>query len=153
MDKLDKTDAGYQHMPNTQYVCGDCLHYLDRMKKCAIIYDQETVLSLDSCNYFLKGMPGTLGQQYPILNILEADFERSNFGFSCKRCIHFSSEKWDCEAVNKDTPGDDQGMIHPDACCNLQELDLVRGNMPTDKVREFINDAFQEQSPSTMDVR
>lgn len=157
MDKLDKDDAGYQFKPNTQYECGDCVHYLDQMRKCILISDAENVLPFDSCTYFAKGMPGQLGsQRLYCISSVEADYSRSNFGFSCKRCEHFSPEKWDCEAVNKDSEGDTPGMIHPDACCNLQEPDPVRGQLPTEAVRNLImeaHSAIQEQSASSLDVR
>ena len=152
MDKLDKDDAGYQFKPNTQYECGDCVFYLPDHRKCQLLSDAESVLPFDGCTYFVKGVPETLGtERLYALNSLEADYSRSNFGFSCKRCVHFIMESWDCEGVNKDTPGDTPGMIHPDACCNLQEPDPVRGQLPTEAVRTLIN--IERYSPDGVEVQ
>lgn len=134
---IKKSQAGYLHLSGTQYECGDCIFYLDKMSRCALIMDEEKVVTYDGCNYFVKGNVANLIQIQPTLNVDEVGYVRSYFGFSCKRCEYFNPEGWSCKIVDKDSSGDDSEMIHPDGCCNGWEADSERGQLPTDLVTEL----------------
>ena len=135
MEKDSKASVGYMFKPNTQYVCGDCRDYIPDSLRCVPHGASDTFLPLDGCNIFVPGTPHT-DNVFPLgaLTKGESGFMRSNYGFSCKRCEHFNPEAFDCEEVDKDSPGDTPGMIHPDACCNEWEPDPSR-QLPTEAFR------------------
>lgn len=137
MSKIPKTGAGYQFRPNTQYICADCVSYDPEDRRCLFLGESDVVLPFDSCNYFAKGEPGELLPVSPelagdddgdsamgLVNIQEAGFARSNFGFSCKRCVAFIRGADQCNVV--------EGTISPDGCCNLWTPDPERSNWPTE---------------------
>lgn len=136
---IDKSVVSYMHAPQTQYECGDCPMYIDERKLCVLHGFGDTFLVYDGCNFFVKGMPGTFGSN-PIMGVTkqESGAARSTFGFSCKRCEHFDPITWDCSEVDRNSPGDDPGIIHPDACCNGWEADTVRALMTTEALREIV---------------
>lgn len=141
MSKDSKSTVGYIHKSGTEYGCGDCILYLDKPKQCMLM-GTENILVNDGCNDWAKGTPSLLGKSpLFIFSKNEVGWARSDYGFSCKRCEHFNVDNWDCEEVDKDSPGPDPHLIHPDACCNEWSPDPVRGNMPTDVVRQLVGDA------------
>lgn len=145
---VTKTEAGYQLAPNTQYVCADCAAYDADDMRCVHLRDIDVVLPLDGSNYFEKGEPESLlprpglgrdadgDSAAGLLTPQQIGLVHSNFGFSCKRCVNFIVGMFDCRRVDRTSPGDTPGMIHPDACCNLHKMDPVRGQMPTEAFRE-----------------
>lgn len=139
---LAKPAAGYMHKPGTEYICGDCIFYFDEEKKCQLLAGGDNVLVFDGCNNFCPGPAGSLSDSRNPLYALtpqEVGLTHSEYGFSCKRCVHYGTEDWSCAVVDKESEGDDQGMIHPDACCNSWERDPSRGMLPTEVVRSLIN--------------
>jgi hypothetical protein len=133
---VNKQAAGYLRLPGTQYGCGDCILYGDEERECMIVISPNPVLVNDGCNYFLKGST-PVENRLAVYSPQEVGFARSNYGFSCKRCEHFSD--WDCDQVDRTSSGDDEGIIHPDACCNLWEADSIRGNLPTEAVQSLLS--------------
>lgn len=137
-EKDSKSSVGYMLKPATQYCCSDCVMFLDEKHRCMILGD-ENVLVTSGCNNFVPGTPASFGENpLYVLNGLEVGLTHTDYGFSCKRCIHFNEENWDCEEVDKNSEGDTLGMIHPDACCNEWEPDPVRGGLPTEAVRQLV---------------
>ncbi len=121
--KWKKSQAGYVHLPKTQYACEDCRHFSAAGQSCEIV--SGVIHAWGTCNNFVL-RDQKLTQQ-------EAGYEENpaKVGFSCKRCEYFSPERCDCEVVDKNSPGDAPGTISPDGCCDHQELDRVRGKLPT----------------------
>lgn len=137
----NKSAVGYMHKPATEYICGDCIFYLDDKKRCQLL-GSDVVLVYDGCNNFCPGTPGSIsasGDPLFILNPNEVGLTHSEYGFSCKRCVHFDGKNWACDEVDRSSEGDDPGMIHPDACCNEWEPDPLKGHLPTEAVRAVVN--------------
>ena len=63
---------------------------------------------------------------------------KSDNGFSCKRCEYYGVTQHICSRVDENSEGDTPGEIHPNSCCDFQDADKVRGEMPTQKVLEYI---------------
>ena len=127
MPKQEKSSAGYIHDRGTQYHCADCYKFEPLILGCAEV--RGTIRKIGGCNVFIKGRPGTGGGVALKLTQLEAGYVENKAGFSCKRCEYFNVAQWDCRKVDKDSRGPDQGLIHPDACCNNWEKDSLRGNV------------------------
>lgn len=145
MDKISKQAVLYILKPNTQYECADCHAFIPDSMRCNFHNESEgSFLPMDSCGFWVPGEPKPKGT-IPAggLTKLESGFVRTNFGVSCKRCEEFDRINFDCEKVDKDSPGDTPGMIHPDACCNAWEPDPERCNWPTDM---FDDDARMPES-------
>lgn len=74
-----------------------------------------------SCGYFMPGPCCSLGDKpLGLLTKLESGYALDVNGASCKRCEYWNPAG-DCQLVDKDSPGDDQGEIDGDACCVLWE--------------------------------
>lgn len=129
---IEKQTVLYMLKPATQYECGDCYAYLPEDRRCLYHSFSDTFLPFDGCGLFTQGTPRPKGTTpLGLVTKQESGFARSTFGFSCKRCENFI-ESGDCSSVDKDSPGDTPGMIHPDACCNGWEADPRRSMMPTE---------------------
>lgn len=121
--KWEKSQAGYVHLPKTQYECQMCRFFNGARESCEIV--SGVIHSWGTCNNYVPKIQK--------LNQQEAGYceNPARVGYSCKRCSYFSPEKNDCEVVDKNSPGDAPGTIHPDGCCDHQESDRVRGRIPT----------------------
>jgi len=135
MGNIPKQVAGYVHKYGTDYLCLDCPEW-NADNLCHLHSNTQLVTISDTCNYWTQGQPEHL---VPIgaLTATESGLARRVNGAGCKRCEYFNVEKWDCEKVDKDSEGDDPGVIHPDACCNAQSPDKVRGEMTNAALRAF----------------
>lgn len=143
-----KSDVSYIHSYGKEYICAECPAFIPESNQCVFHgYEPGGFLPFDSCNFWMPGPPGQFGVS-PLGYITkeESGYARSNYGFGCKRCVHFSTDNFDCEEVDKNSLGDDPGMIHPMACCNEQSLDPVRGQMTSEALIHLIG------SPPTMDL-
>src|SRR5580658_1438809 len=135
---IEKSQASYLHSPDIQYQCRDCPSWIEGESQCVLHGPNDVLLRIDSCNYFVREMPGLFGQTpLALLTKEESGATRNAEGFSCKRCEEWDQENWSCSKVDKDTTGADPGMIHPDACCNLWKPDPIRSQMPTDAFYSF----------------
>lgn len=124
MSKQSKSSAGYVHDKATQYHCSDCYKFNPDF---SCVEVRGVIKPIGGCNTFVFGRPGTGGHVAAKLSQLEAGYVENKAGFSCKRCEYFSVANWDCTKVDKDSPGPDRGLIHPDGCCNNWERDSLRG--------------------------
>lgn len=147
MPKTSKAEAGYQYRPETQYRCGECVMLKPAGKGketasgCAW-FGAGTEVSREqgSCIYFAHGAPDH--PEIPWLGLFtkeELGYVENRTGFSCKRCEYFDIEKRDCrKPVDKDSPGDTPGEIHPNACCDFWEPDPKRSKLDTEKLMRLI---------------
>lgn len=122
MGSVSKQATLYLHKPETQYACADCTMFLAKAERCTIHGKRDMIKSYGSCGLFVKGMPM---EGHPMGNVTkqESGYVEHGPGFSCKRCEYFDAAKQDCEIVDRDSPGDDPGIIHRDACCNAWEAE------------------------------
>jgi hypothetical protein len=132
MEKISKATAGYVHFEKTDYQCGECYKFNpDRAwQACAEV--QGLIKPFGGCNQFIQGdVSQVKGITLPRkLSKEEAGYAENKAGFSCKRCEYFDRDKWDCnKPVDKDSPGPDKGMIHPDACCDFWEKSPIFGEI------------------------
>lgn len=135
MAKVGKQQAGYVHKFGTEYLCPDCPRW-NADQKCSLHGQNDIVTIIHTCNYWVIGQPQ--GEEPTgALTPLESGLALRPKGASCKRCEYWDMAAWACRKVDADSPGDDPGVIHPDGCCNFQELDEVRGHMDTPQLRAF----------------
>lgn len=114
--KIPKAVALYIHKSG-RYTCNECVFYKE--KKCALYGPSVAIQPYGGCNLWVKGT-----EDVPWIGGVtkeETGYMENKEGFSCKRCEEFIAEKKACEKINKNSPGDDPGIIHPDACCNRWE--------------------------------
>ena len=124
-DKQSKQAAGYMHFDGTEYHCSDCYKWFTN-EVCLEV--QGVIRANGGCNTFVQGNPDSSeGDCERKLTQLEAGYVENKVGFSCKRCEYFGRQNWDCKIVDKDSPGVDKGVIHPNACCNNWSKDRVFG--------------------------
>lgn len=116
MKKVSKSSVLYIHLPATEYQCLDCTMLHAGADKCSIHQRHFRILKIGSCGLFYYGPPA--GKGFGYLTTVQTGYEENTEGFSCKRCSRFLAERLDCRHVDKNSPGDDPGKIHPDACCN-----------------------------------
>src|ERR1700730_17174863 len=118
MKKISKASVLYIHIEGTEYQCSDCtiFHADPRALKCSVHQKQFRILGIGSCGLFYRGRPA--GRDFGYLTLTQSGYEESKEGFSCKRCRRYLPERMDCRHVDKDSAGDDDGRIHPNACCN-----------------------------------
>jgi hypothetical protein len=131
MSKISKQAVLYLHKAGTQYECKDCVFYRDGI--CALFSGNATVKPFGSCGLWTEKKPGVIVPRIATVTKTEAGYVENEQGFSCKRCEEFILSG-DCEKVDKDSPGDDPGMIHKNACCARFELDKKRGSMTTSEL-------------------
>jgi hypothetical protein len=130
MDKFPKQSVGYTHAENTNYTCPDCVFNVSK-GQCAVLGRAGTISEFGGSNFFIFSPPNDRAREkMPYVGPLtknEIGYVENKPGFSCKRCEYFvGGTAMDCKKVDKDSPGDDPGMIHPDACCNRWEKDGMR---------------------------
>jgi len=136
-NKISKEVVCYVSRPETEYTCDSCIYYKE--KKCALYGPTIEIKPYGGCNLYIHGEPGKI--EIPWIGLvtkLETGYMENKQGFSCKRCEEFIPESNGCEKINKYSPGDDAGMINPNACCNRWEKDPKRGNMNTGQLLDFL---------------
>ena len=145
MPKISKAEAGYQFHPDSEYVCGSCVLLKDLPQKkngCAWFGPAVKVSATSgACNYFSHGHPGDQMFDVPWFSLftpIELGYLENKPGFGCKRCEHADLLRHDCSEVDKDSPGDTPGEIHPGGCCNLWEADKKRGKMSRDDLEAYL---------------
>lgn len=119
MELVPKASALYVHAPKPDYDCDDCVFYI-LPRQCLIHGANDYIAPEASCGYFIQGTPSSIGLvPLGLLTKQETGYVSDVGGASCKRCTAFNPDNWGCQRVDKDSVGDDPGMIHPDACCVL----------------------------------
>lgn len=117
--KVPKSSALYVHFSGEEYDCDECVFWFSD-NKCLIHRSNFSTFSEDSCGFMIQGKPDTFtGKPHLNMDPLTTGFVRNIEGGGCRKCRFFRDK--DCERVDKNSKGDDPGMIHPDACCALQE--------------------------------
>lgn len=105
---------------------------------CLFMGPKDVVQSVDTCNYFVKGLTTSFGfAPLSYLTKEAAGWAHNVVGYSCKRCEYWDPEQWKCAAVDEMSPGYDLGIIHPDGCCNFWSADAQRGSMKTEEFYSF----------------
>lgn len=137
--RLRHARPGYQ----TQYQCMDCSMWISDLDRCTIHGQEDIVVASMSCGYWVPGMPTSSGEgSEPHGNVTaeQSGLTDNPVGFSCKRCARYVAqvkadgtlgESGGCNAVDFNSPGDDPGMIHPDACCAGWKRDPDVGDLET----------------------
>lgn len=133
---------GYQ----TQYECRDCPMWIADLNQCTIHGADDVIMAHGSCGFFVPGQP-TSSEMGAVphgnVTIQQSGYEENpnQTGFSCKRCVHYvmmldekgqPAENGGCNVVDYNSPGDNPGSIHPDACCAAWEMDSERGALETE---------------------
>jgi len=117
MKKIPKRSAGYIHEKDTNYTCGECAKRRG-VDQCAEYKKSEFVsFPYGSCNLYSIGVKGT--NFISVSTKQGTGYMESKDGFSCKRCEYFLPETRNCKKVDRNSPGPDPGVIHPNGCCNL----------------------------------
>ena len=128
MNKADKASVGYIYAPGTSLLCVECA-FVDDRGLCTDHPGKEQFVNLDtgSCNDWQDARKGpvTGNGSRPWVQVA---YTENRGGFGCRRCVHMSLENQDCEAVDKDSPGDTPGRIDPYGCCNLWDPDPQRAS-------------------------
>ena len=134
---IDKEAVLYIHRENTNITCGQCVFV--KGNKCKI-FGISTAISRDSgsCGFFIKGEENDAIPFIGTITKVEAGYLENKTGFQCKRCEEFLIEERACKKVDKNSKGDDPGMIHPNACCNRWEADKVRAKLDNINLDAFI---------------
>lgn len=131
---------GYQ----TQYQCRDCPMWIGDVERCTIHGPEDVIKPFGTCGYFVRGQPVSSEGHEPMGGVtpLQSGYEENAVGFSCKRCAAYVAmvlengtlaDSGGCQIVDYDSPGDDPGKIHPDACCAAWTKDPEVGELPTDE--------------------
>ncbi len=131
--KISKEAVLYLHVLNTQYECKDCNMFIADKDRCTVHKPNEVIRAHGSCGLYHPGKPMEGAEPHGKYTRQDTGYAENEHkqGFSCKRCLHFGPEVKDCAIVDKDSPGDDKGIIHPDGCCNAHELHPERAKLPT----------------------
>lgn len=116
--KWPKQAALYIYRPGTEYQCKDCYFYMQ--KKCALYGDRVSIEPYGTCGLWVELPAHSASQWIGGLTKEETGYAENKAGFSCKRCEYFGN--MDCSKVDKNSPGDTQGKISPDGCCNRWEI-------------------------------
>ena len=134
---ISKGAAGYQFHSDVDYTCGSCVFAKatgpdGKESGCALMAPTERINpdrgGSTMYAHFDPSRPATI-PWIPVFTKGEIAYEENRNGFGCRRCRHFNARKNDCDEVDKDSPGDTPGEIHPYACCNVWDADRVRGQM------------------------
>ena len=109
----------YMHLPGTDYECHDCNMWIPGKDRCTVHGEDDVTLATGSCGFFIKGKPMG-GSPHGAVTFMQSGYVENPYGtgFSCKRCTFWESQKLGCTVVEPNSPGDDPGIIHGDACCN-----------------------------------
>lgn len=133
---------GYQ----TQYECRDCPMFIADVSQCTIHGPEDVIMAHGSCGFFVPGPPtsseaGSVAHSNVTVQQSGYVENPAQVGFSCKRCVHYvimldekgaPAENGGCNIVDYNSPGDNPGSIHPDACCTAHELDPERGALESE---------------------
>ncbi len=116
--RVDKAGVLYLHRDGVDYQCDECPMFIIDVQRCTIHQADEVILHYGGCGYWVPGTPITIADDEPhnLVSMIESGYVEDEDGFSCKRCALFL-EVHDCRIVDPNSPGDDTGEIHPDACC------------------------------------
>lgn len=135
---MPKAAVGYVFAPGTSILCGQCAFIttvgVTSGGVCTDHPGDQQFVSLEtgSCNDWQDLRQGRVrGNNSRPWN--ECGYMTNKNGFGCRRCVHMSLEKHDCDAVDKSSPGATPGEIHPYGCCTLWRKDPKRGNWPESK--------------------
>lgn len=130
---ITKGSALYIHAPKGDYDCDDCPFYIMPTRRCVLHGAYDHINPEDSCGYFVPGPSGIFGDRpLGFVTPAESGLVRNVNEAGCKRCRNWLPDSWACMEVDKDSPGDDPGMIHPDSCCCLWVEDPTRGPLPSE---------------------
>lgn len=155
--RVSKQGVVYLHVlpdedgQQTQYQCVDCPMWISDALRCVIHGPEDVVEGHGTCGYFVKGSPVTSDVAEPHGNVtpIQSGYAESLVGFSCKRCAAFVPQYDDggnlveqsgCDVVDYDTPGDDPGFIHPDACCAAWQPSPQVADQPTEEFPPVVAD-------------
>lgn len=120
--KVPKSGSLYIHRTGTEYQCKDCYAFIPATERCLIHSDTAEIKAYATCGYFVKGKPLPDIKPMGYLSKLESGYtDEGKAGYSCKRCEYFAADALDCAKVDRKSPGDDPGKIHPDGCCAAWE--------------------------------
>ncbi len=135
--KISKEVVCYINRPETEYTCDSCLYY--KQKKCALYGPTVEIKPYGGCNLYIHAEPGKIDIPWiGLVTKIETGYMENKMGFSCKRCEEFIAASSSCEKINKYSPGDDPGMINPNACCNRWEYDEKRSEMSSAELLESL---------------
>lgn len=139
-NKSPKEAVLYVLRPETQYTCDKCVFYKDGTPpRCALLGPTEGIKAYGSCGFWVHGEAGKFNVPWiGLVTKLEAGYEENPQGFSCKRCEYFDSQARACEKVDKNSPGDTPGEIHPNACCNMWDADDIRAGKTTTQLMSIL---------------
>ena len=120
-DKIPKSAVLYIHKKGTNYKCKDCYFAKNHANNCAIYGSSVPIKPTGGCGEFIlkKGnfdVPYIGGYTKENTGYVE-----NPDGFTCGRCDEFIPENNNCKKVDKDSPGDDPGIILSGGCCNRWE--------------------------------
>jgi hypothetical protein len=131
--KMPKAAVGYVYAPGTSLLCKECA-FITPGGLCTDHPgpEQRVSLSTGSCNDWQDLRRGRVKGNNS-RTWLQVAYLENPVGFGCRRCQHMSLEKEDCNAVDRDSPGDNPGRIDPRGCCTLWAKDPQRGEWPESK--------------------
>lgn len=118
--KMLKSAVLYIHRTGTDYECKDCPWFQPGKGRCFLHSPSTEISPTGTCGYWVKGKPLPAIQDLQptaALSKLESGYTEAPSGYSCKRCDEFLPDSQDCVKVDRNSPGDDPGLIHADACC------------------------------------
>jgi hypothetical protein len=117
---VTKVGAGYIHIQGTDYRCSDCSLFIPGTRRCAAHGKNDLIRANGYCIEFLYGAPNN--DLVPIGSVtkLQSGYGEDVDGTKCYRCRFFNG-KIECSKVDRNSPGDNPGKIHPDACCANQQ--------------------------------
>lgn len=118
--KIAKVSVGYIHRTGVDYRCKECLLFIPDSERCFIHGVGAVIKPNGYCAYWVKGQPFPGLTPKGSVSKLESGYGEDPNGTTCQKCEYFSSEKNDCQVVDKDSSGDDPGEISPMACCGNQ---------------------------------
>jgi hypothetical protein len=124
-----KASVGYVYAPGTSLRCNECA-FITVGGRCTDYQGAEQAVSPEygSCNDWQDLRKGRIRGNGSRTRVQTAYLENLA-GFGCRRCVHMSLAKSDCDAVDKDSPGDNPGRIDPYGCCTLWGKDPKRGKV------------------------
>lgn len=139
---------GYQ----TQYQCVDCPMWLSDTERCTIHGPEDVIRAVGSCGYWVPGASVTSATHEPMGSVtpIQSGYVENAPGLSCKRCAAYAplftsdgsmSVKGGCFIVDFNTPGDDPGIIHPNACCADWTPDDPAAGMASDEFPTIVETA------------
>jgi hypothetical protein len=126
---ITKAQAGYVCTQDTDYLCGDC-QFRKNKARCAY-FGPSVPISFEngSCNRWKAGEPEGIPWLEPYFTKIQLGYVEAIHGFGCKRCAEFKVGRNACELVDRSSPGFTPGIISPQACCDFQKPDRIRGQM------------------------